>query len=248
MAGFFEKSCVETVDAIHQQAILLDQAQVFMVGGFAASPYLFEEVKGRLANVTAGVYRDDGQTAKAVAYGAVACWLDRSIAARVAKETYGIGNLGRTYDPEDPVHQSRAEKIYLHRATGKRELPDAWQCLVQKGDLVSIGATYRAEILPHSVRREAIMRTLVIERYTGGMRGLVFRDMDTSDKFHEVCKLKIEIPPSALQPEEGEKGICWAALCTVVLTLGTTELQCFVEWEDEGKIQRSQATSVWEDF
>jgi len=248
VADFFERSCAETVDAIQKQVKDTKQAHVFMVGGFAASPWLYGEVKGRLANVTPDVYRDDSQTAKAVAHGAVAYWLDRSVMSRVAKNTYGVGGFGRSYDEDDPTHQARRHKMYVSAANGYSYVPGGWECLVQKGDLISVGETYRSDSGFNRRSQEAVSFTKTLERYSGTMRDVTFRDMDDEAYFGDVCTFKATLPGSAATLHNGRDGEYWRTEFCAVLTFGTTELQCFVEWEEEGTTRRAEATSVWEDF
>jgi hypothetical protein len=63
---------------------------VWLVGGFAASPWLFAQLTERLAALGVTVSRPDTQTSKAVADGAVGFYCDHHVSARMAKFMYGV--------------------------------------------------------------------------------------------------------------------------------------------------------------
>jgi hypothetical protein len=63
---------------------------VWLVGGFAASPWLFAQLTERLSRLGIAVSRPDTQTSKAVADGAVGFYCDHHVSARMAKFMYGV--------------------------------------------------------------------------------------------------------------------------------------------------------------
>ncbi|KIO27480.1 hypothetical protein M407DRAFT_57882, partial [Tulasnella calospora MUT 4182] len=105
----FEPSVRATVDAIRKHLDGKDNAHVFLVGGFAASPWILSETNRRLRSmgITRPVKRADSNTAKAVAHGGVAFYLDRYVTERTMRFTYGL-TLQPDYDSSNPEHKERA--------------------------------------------------------------------------------------------------------------------------------------------
>ena len=101
---------------------------MFLAGGFAASPWLFREVKGRIAAQRLRLLRPNTHTYvflltsihsiyvcirnKAVAVGAISFYLDHFVVSRLVRYTYGTP-ASIPYDPSDPEHRKRTHKRYM---------------------------------------------------------------------------------------------------------------------------------------
>ena len=103
---------------------------VWLVGGFALSPWLFAQLQERLAPDGIVVSRPDGQTSKAVADGAIAFYCDHHVGARVAKYMYGVEFL-RDFDKTDPEHRERQSRLF-ELPSGPKLLPDAFDCILAR--------------------------------------------------------------------------------------------------------------------
>lgn len=103
---------------------------VWLVGGFAPSPWLFAQLQERLGPDGLTVSRPDGQTSKAVANGAIGFYCDHHVGARVAKYMYGVEFL-REFDPADPEHIERQTRLF-QLPSGPRLLPDAFDCILAR--------------------------------------------------------------------------------------------------------------------
>ena len=116
-----------------------------MVGGFAASDYLFANVQRQLQDLQ--VSRPDGHLYvgkhcsvgmtdfaffrnKAVADGAVSFYLDHCVAVRVATSTFGIECL-TSFNEDDPEHIARSDKA-IFRPSGRIVLPDYFDVILKK--------------------------------------------------------------------------------------------------------------------
>lgn len=124
---------------------------VFLVGGFAASDWLFSRVKGTLELLGINFCRLDnhvyvGQSfsvtlmlkkghsnSKAVADGAISYFLDHFVEARMSKFTYGT-KVNVLYDPEVSEHLTRSSTIFTD-LDGARRLPGAFSEILQKVSL-----------------------------------------------------------------------------------------------------------------
>ncbi|KAF9234834.1 hypothetical protein BU15DRAFT_78667 [Melanogaster broomeanus] len=82
-------------------------ASIFLVGGFAASDWLFSRLQEHIQPLNVNFCRPDSQTNKAVAEGAVAFYLDHKVSARVAKFTYGT-RCAIEFNRNDEQHRLRA--------------------------------------------------------------------------------------------------------------------------------------------
>ncbi|KAG8902812.1 hypothetical protein FRB99_004079 [Tulasnella sp. 403] len=245
VAAAFERSCEETVDAITQK-LAGKTTRVFLVGGFAASPWLYSEVQRRLSKTGIEVMRADSHTAKAVAHGAVSFYIDRLIASRVTKHTYGI-SIRTFYKEKDPVHRTRRADVYTCNISGRQFIDGAFSAITIKGRPVPDDATYSCALSEYSKTREQIYGTMVLFHYTGILDNPEFFDMDESS-FAKVCKIDYAIPASSLEKEKGSYGRYYIARYRVVLVLGKTELKSYTEWEENVSGYRIASTSGGADY
>lgn len=91
IAKLFNPSVEGIIDAVRKQ---LESASgkvgaAFLVGGFAASPYLFSSLRELLKEEGLDICRPDNYTNKAVAEGAVSFFLEHFVTVRVTKMAYG---------------------------------------------------------------------------------------------------------------------------------------------------------------
>ena len=132
VADLFEPSIEATVSSIRNQITLSGGIvkSVWLVGGFASSPWLFSQLQERLAPDGIVVSRPDGQTFKAVANGAISFYCDHHVGARVAKYMYGVEAL-REFDATDPEHKERESRLF-QIPSGPKMLPDAFDCILAR--------------------------------------------------------------------------------------------------------------------
>ena len=67
---------------------------------------------------------------KAVADGAVSFFLDHFVTARVARTTFGV-HVRPLYDPSNPEHRQRSNKVFTDSAGDKR-LPGAFSVILAR--------------------------------------------------------------------------------------------------------------------
>ena len=103
---------------------------VWLVGGFASSPWLFNQLQERLSPDGIVVSRPDGQTSKAVADGAIGFYCDHHVGARIAKYMYGVEFL-REFDKTDQEHKERESRLF-QLPSGPKLLPDAFDCILAR--------------------------------------------------------------------------------------------------------------------
>jgi hypothetical protein len=122
---------------------------VFLVGGFAASNWLFTKLKDSLepfgltfcrpdshvyvlfklgclmASLLPNVHRN-----KAVADGAVSFYLDHFVGVRVSKLSYGI-DINSGYDPSNTEHARRSSTAYV-ALDGHTRIPNCFDVILPK--------------------------------------------------------------------------------------------------------------------
>ncbi|KAG8893586.1 hypothetical protein FRB99_001857, partial [Tulasnella sp. 403] len=237
IATTFKHSCDGTVNAISSQLTGSTEATVFLVGGFAASPWLYKESKRRLGGVfrraNINLKRADSHTAKAVAHGAVAWYLDRLVTARVAKHTYGTDYLA-VFNRSDEEHRSRSHLCTISDASGLMFIGPLFRALVTKGEAIQTDSVFRKSFNLQCKHRSDALHTMTLDRYDGDIGDIDFYEKDQGS-FTTVCQMPIKLPAAALEPCLGLKGLFWHLTVEIVLSLGETELQCHVEWEEEGE-------------
>ncbi|KXN81408.1 Heat shock 70 kDa protein 12B [Leucoagaricus sp. SymC.cos] len=116
IAGFFEASIQCMVDAVTEQRRLSTNpvSTVFLVGGFAASDYLFSQVQERLQALDYSVHRPDVHLNKVVPDGALVGYLRPTVYSRVAKYSYGI-RANKFYNPTKPEHLKRSDRCIQNK-------------------------------------------------------------------------------------------------------------------------------------
>ena len=113
VAELFEPSIEAAVSSIRNQVTLSGGMvkSVWLVGGFASSPWLFSQLQERLTPDGIVVSRPDGQTSKAVADCAISFYCDHHVGARIAKYMYGVKFL-RESDAADPGHMEKQSRLF----------------------------------------------------------------------------------------------------------------------------------------
>ncbi|KAG8952712.1 hypothetical protein FRC03_012021 [Tulasnella sp. 419] len=253
MADFFEPSCAAAVAAIRAHVTPGDNTNVMLVGGFAASPWLYSEIQRRLRNLGIKFHRADGGTAKAAAHGAVSFYLDHLVSARVVRWTHGV-SASVQFDPTDPKHFMRLNKVYTDPLTGEDYIPKGFAVLLNKGTLVDEKKPHRIPLRRKSLLHKNIELELEIRCYQGDEPNIEFLDEDDKDMFYEACMVKATIPKECLVRHARHAGPpppflpshYWTCTFAVVASFGATEFQCYIEWRDQqGTLQRGPATSLW---
>lgn len=133
VAKFFEPSISATEQSIRRRVTNAQGAAVTvaMVGGFSESVYFRRELQNRLGNLVQ-LCKPDESTAKAVASGALVWVIDGVVGSRVSRHSFGI-KCSTVYRATDPKHTSRTSKAY-GGVDGVRHLPDAFGCILRKGE------------------------------------------------------------------------------------------------------------------
>ncbi|KAG1746337.1 hypothetical protein EDB19DRAFT_1905800 [Suillus lakei] len=137
VADLFEPSIEAIIEAFEQQRRVASTPinLVCLVGGFAASDWLFAKLQEYFLPLGISFCRPDAHVNKAVADGAVLFYIDHLVSSRVARATYGI-ECFTPYDSQDPEHQVRQHKSFID-ATGELCVPEYFESILLKDTQVS---------------------------------------------------------------------------------------------------------------
>ncbi|KAI0704701.1 hypothetical protein C8Q76DRAFT_801605 [Earliella scabrosa] len=246
MESFFTPSLDGIVNAIERQCRLSTRSitTAFLVGGFAASPWLFAKLQERFKLLGLTLYKPNTHTSKAVSEGAVAYYLDRSVTARVMKATYGT-ECAVAYDPSKPEHAPRSG-AKVTRSSGRVVLSGAFSSILCEGTLV-----HEKQEMSRSFFRDARQRDdPILNKISADI--ISYRDGtapnwldEAPDKFTRMCTVDADISQVARTSRTMPNGEFFVQVFKVVLLCGFTELKALISWEENGEEKRGPATIVY---
>ncbi|KAI0690376.1 hypothetical protein BC835DRAFT_1417868 [Cytidiella melzeri] len=247
VARCFEKSITAIVEAVQLQRSTASKpvSLAFLVGGYAASPWLFARLKELLGEMTLRLARPDSHTAKAVAEGAIWHYLGNIVSARIARFTYGVPCV-REYDPRDHEHVARSDTILtlpsgelvisgcfgaiLTKSTRIRDQQELSISLSQESSHVSACNSIRAEIMC----------------YRGKHKDPQWMDVEP-ELFSVLCTIHADCSKVKKHRHIGPNGVCYRLSYEVVLSFGLTEMKAQIRWLDNGVEKRGPAKVVYDD-
>jgi len=232
VSGFFEPSIQSTVDSIRDnfKHRLTTNSFAFLVGGFATSPWLSEQLQRRLLDIGFQFSKPDMDTNKAVAIGAVSYYVDHFVTGRVTKFTYGVPCI-TPYNPLNIEHARRAHKLTTD-AMGDKFLPDGFTTMLSRGTKVLEDREIRHGFYLATEGTPAQEASPRIAKYTGSLVSPEWEDVER-EKFATLCYVKADIstaPHTSKYTTMGKIG-CRRDF-EVILLVGLTELKAQVSWID----------------
>ncbi|KAF9650931.1 hypothetical protein BDM02DRAFT_3163995 [Thelephora ganbajun] len=240
VSEFFEPSIQSTVDSIRDNFSqrLATNSYAFLVGGFATSPWLSEQLEGRLLDIGLKFCKPDTATNKAVAVGAVSFYVDHFVTGRISKFTYGVP-CSITYNPFDPEHAQRAHKSFID-AMGERRIPGYFTTMLSRGTKVleDREIRYGFSWVSKGAPRQYVSPEIV--KYTGTLFAPEWVDTEQG-RFKTLCRVGADLstaPHTQKLRKKGKKGkTCYMRGADVILLVGLTELKAQVSWIDSETVR-----------
>ncbi|PBK65457.1 hypothetical protein ARMSODRAFT_1006578 [Armillaria solidipes] len=249
VATFFEPSIISITKAIDAQIAASKRpvSAVFLVGGFAASDWLFQKVQEHTDPLGLTLARPDSHVNKAVADGAVSFHLDHSVTARVSKCNYGL-RMYTNYDYLDEEHVRRSAKTFVD-LSGTRALGGQYSVILAKGVLVSEETEFRKSYyrLAPSLSDLGTITTSVW-RYSGKKAHPKWMDVDEDD-YSVYCSVTADtsIVAKSLHPQRCTDGTYYYELnFDVVMLFGMTELKAQLAWIEDGVEKRGPVQVIYD--
>ncbi|KAJ7057214.1 hypothetical protein C8F01DRAFT_1061528 [Mycena amicta] len=240
IATFFQPSIDAIVRSVEQQCAVskVPISSVLLVGGFAASEWLFSELKQRLSVWGLDVSRPESHVNKAVSDGAVSFYLDHYVSARFSKDTYGI-KMRVPYEPSNSEHSRRSHLRFIN-ANGEEFISNTFASILRRGTRVSETEEFRRsfrQITP-TIPDPWVFKVRIL-RYQGTNRDPQWLDVD-SQNYSTLCTVRAERYDIAqtLDPLFGPKGKLYYQLeFDVVLSFGMT-VTAQIAWKENGVEKR----------
>ncbi|OCH89886.1 hypothetical protein OBBRIDRAFT_755931 [Obba rivulosa] len=244
VASLFEPSVAGIKEAIRRQCQSTQTpiSKGLLVGGFAASPWLFKKLQVFATEVGLDLSRPDTHTNKAVAEGAVAFYIDHFVSARMARFTYGT-ECTRPFNSDDLEHISRERKTYIDN-DGRKKVPYAFSAILKKGTRVSEEQEFSRSYNFVSVERMTQIAANIV-CYRGSMGNPRWVDVEPNT-FKTLCTVSANVSDVPMKPLYGPRGDYYKFEIDIVLLFGLTELKAQLRWVDEGKEKRCPAAVVFE--
>jgi len=214
---------------------------VYMVGGFSASPYMTAEINRRLEeqDIEVSVNTPDGQTAKAVAEGAVAFYIGHFVKSRVAKSTYGV-LVSRAYEPNNPLHAQMAYNTFI-TPSGRKMLRGGFGTILARGTTVREDKEYRRELSQEITSTGTVEASCVVYQYQGTEDSPKWFDLvHDKDMFSILCKIEATIPKLPRGYRVGDSFNFFIAM-----KFGGTEMRAQICWLDNNEEKRGNATIIY---
>ncbi|KAF8840352.1 hypothetical protein BDN67DRAFT_1011541, partial [Paxillus ammoniavirescens] len=251
VARFFEPSVEEIAEAFEKQckASATPIKYAFLVGGYAASGFLYRRLQNHPAFSDLHLCRPANHVNKAVADGAVSFYIDHLVTSRTSRFTYGIDGL-HYYDSNLADHRERGKTQFVG-PSGHIMLPKAFHPIVIKGTQVSEEQEFRRSFVVDRVSRsEYTSLENSILAYRGSLLRPTWMDKEAA-YFTNMCTVvadtsKLIHSMSPLRSLNG--GIYYRLEFDVILLFGLTELKAQISWNDMGVEMRSPASIMYSDI
>ncbi|KAJ3522838.1 hypothetical protein NMY22_g11713 [Coprinellus aureogranulatus] len=249
VAGWFEPSVRCVVEGVCEMRRVAHRqmTHVVLVGGFAASDWLFERVKEGLKVHGMNVVRPENHvyvpipsssslsrpnsvhrfvhSNKAVSDGAISFYLDHFVNTRISKITYG-NFCHIPYDPNDEEHRRRESGVFT-TISGLKRIADSFDIILPKNQQVSETKEFRKGYFRESEKRG---------------------DFRVSRELRPNLLDRSRLSRLTLQPRRNERGVVFYRLdYEIVLLFGLTEFKAQVAYREDGVEKRSEAKVLYDE-
>ncbi|KAG0708560.1 hypothetical protein DFH29DRAFT_423264 [Suillus ampliporus] len=238
IADLFEPSIEAIIEAFKQQIRVASTPVnfVFLVGGFAASDWLFARLQEYFQPLGISFCRPDAHVNKAVADGAVSFYIDHLVSSRVARATYGI-ECYTQYNSQNLGHQARQHTCFIDN-TGELCIPNRFESILPKGTQVSELREFRK---PFVCARKSLIactsHSTDIMCYKGALQEPQWLDVERPS-FSTLCTINADLQELSrtLRPKKSalDQSKYYQIEFEVIILFGHTELKAQISWKDKG--------------
>jgi len=248
VASFFAPAVKATVEAVLQQMreSKIPIAMVYLVGGFSANPYVTTQLKQQLAKHKVSVASPDGQTAKAVADGALSFYLDQFVALRIAKISYGTKYHWK-YDPSDNEHKKRSKSVWT-RPSGEKLIKGGFRTVLKRGTSVSKETEFRSGYGGQVTKVEDIDDVkLDVRAFYGSGTPPEWMDLIEKKHIRSLCTVSVDksIIKNIAQKSTNKSGSAyWWYNYDLIINFGGTEMTAQILWNEGTSSHRIERRST----
>ncbi|KAF9524963.1 hypothetical protein CPB83DRAFT_944651 [Crepidotus variabilis] len=258
VAMFFEPSINCVVKAVLDQRKNAHKSisHVVLVGGFAASDWLYTNIQSQLTPKGLNVIRPDNHVNKAVSDGAISFYLDHFVRTRVSKVTYG-NFCHIPFEPTAPDHQQRIKNTFVS-VSGSKRISDAFDVILPKNTQVTETKEFRKSYFRESENKGDFKSAeFYVWCYRGQLDEPKWKDQDTIgfswlnrfasplENYTKLCTITVDLSHLPLQarPKATGRGTFFRLDYEIVLLFGLTELKAQVAWKEK-TIEKRSATKI----
>jgi len=248
VAQFFQPSVDCIVKAVLEQKNIAHKtiSHVVLVGGFAASDWLFNKVHDVLTPIGLNIVRPENHVNKAVSDGAISFYLDHFVRTRVSKITYG-NFCHIPYNPNASDHKLRAHKVFTS-VSGNKRISDSFDIILPKNTQVSETKEFRKSYFRESGSvADFKAGSFSVWCYRGTIEPPKWKDVDTNN-YTKLCTIEADLSrvPLSPRPKTTGTGNFYRVDYDIVLLFGTTELQALIAWKEKGNEKKSATKIVYD--
>lgn len=221
-------------------------SHVVLVGGFAASDWLFNKVHEVLTPLGLNVLRPESHVNKAVSDGAISFYLDHFVRTRVSKLTYG-DFCHIPYNPLDSLHRARASKTFTS-ISGNQRINDYFDVILPINTQVSEAKEFKRTYFRETESLRDFKSVLfTVWCYRGSVADPQWKDIDT-ENYTKLCTIEADLShlPLTAQRKSLGVGTFYRLDYDLVLLFGLTEMKAQVIYKERGAEKRTAAKIVYD--
>ncbi|KAF8333722.1 hypothetical protein F5887DRAFT_1080066 [Amanita rubescens] len=251
IAEFFEPAVRSIVQAIeeHSRTPKMPIKAIFMVGGFGASDYLFSKLNEHFSQRGINILRPDSHLSKAVAEGAISHILDRSVASRMSRYTYGI-ECCTPFVSHNPEHVARRHTC-LTRSSGNVYVPGVFSAILEKDTAVfeekEFRSTFHGEYSEEEFHEMSIHETDIKCYRSKKAKAPAWIDQ-APGFFPDLCIASADFSElkKSIRPRTNRKNGMryYDYRFDIILLFGLTELKAQMAWLENGVERRGPASII----
>ncbi|KAI6169017.1 hypothetical protein EDD17DRAFT_1465265 [Pisolithus thermaeus] len=231
VAGFFKPSIDCIVNAVKEQRRTAKKtiSTVFLVGGFAASDWLYNQIEISMKSLGVKFFRPDSNVNKAVADGGVSYFIDHSVTARVSKHACGA-RCNTVYDSNDQEHRQRSSQVF-RSVDGCHRLPNSFDIILPKDTKVSETKEFRRSYNRTSTNRSDFgYLSDPVLCYKGSSPHPRWTDVDAGS-YSTLCNI-VDNGQLINTSRYVSNGGYYIIEYDIILALGLTELAAQYAWKE----------------
>ncbi|KAG2015196.1 hypothetical protein CC2G_008487 [Coprinopsis cinerea AmutBmut pab1-1] len=252
MAKFFQPSIMALTSTIEDLLATSNYpiTAAVLVGGFAASDWLYRKLEQRLSNEGIELWRPDRHTNKAVSNGGVSFHLNSVVKARISRAAYGA-RLFVEYCNGLAEHRQLEHLVIQHPISGIKGIPELFDTILKRNVQVYETQEFRRTYhLTHVKSQGPLNRKTseTIVRYTGTSELPLWREAPDPEAYSTVCRIEADL--SAVIPQKRYNSVTLEPYTTrkyhIVILFGRTELKAQFAWTENGVEKRTPAQIIYE--
>ncbi|CAE6366024.1 unnamed protein product [Rhizoctonia solani] len=246
-ARIFDPCINDIIESVSSQIEEESVSHLLLVGGLGANPYLYRRLKARFEHPGCFVTQPNDETFKAVAEGAVIWYCANVVVKRAPRAAYGVDIL-KAFDLGNPSHRLRKKIV---RANHEVYVAGGWSEIVPKDIPVDCDSFSRQSYVrlfstpfPNLVD---IRDEIIVYLEDGVPEWAKTRSGELAPGFQNLGTVVTDLSgmcgnlKERLGPHHSQY---WTLHFDICIRFGRTELEAFLEWEENGATKTGKAKVI----